>query len=550
MPPGDDTERGQRRRLSRPGLLGALLVVVTLGLASALAYEAVTSAYQHRASVEAALQHHAQTAAWRFAREARGWVGWGMDEAGGALQRETAGHASLLGPELLQRVLSEKWCDCMTAAFGRTFVRVVVGKDQRLDLIGEPLSQRARDQLREQMLALSAKAIMPERGRRWQILPPGSPRLNRGNDVALLWRVNDKANKARAVYGMIVEPAQIERPLIGALENAQFFPPSLVSKEAATKLVYIEVAGANHVPLFARGPGTDRFVGLDTMGVDYGGMIAMATINPAGAEALVAGGLPPTRVPMILALLALALGLGATAGLLLRRAYRLAELREDFVSGVSHELRTPLTQIRMHSELLATEGFKSSAERARAVDVIHRESLRLTNLVDNILEFARLRRTQVVPEASAVSLSDVAREVSDALAPILESSGNKLDLVNGDGIEILGDRDSVIRILRNLIENAVKYGPAGQTVRVILSRDGARTARVIVEDEGPGIPATERERIWQPYYRLDRDRNAKTGSGLGLSVVADLVRALGGRVSVDDAPGKGARFTIDVPAAS
>jgi signal transduction histidine kinase len=286
------------------------------------------------------------------------------------------------------------------------------------------------------------------------------------------------------------------------------------------------------------------------MGVDYGGMIAMATINPAGAQALVAGGLPATRVPMILALLALALGMGATAGLLLRRTYRLAELREDFVSGVSHELRTPLTQIRMHSELLATEGFKSSAERARAVDVIHRESLRLTNLVDNILEFARLRRTQVVPEASAVSLSDVAKEVSDALAPILESHGNRLELNSTGDVEILGDRDSVIRILRNLVENAAKYGPAGQTVRMTIARDGAGVARVLVDDEGPGIPASERAKIWQPYYRLDRDRNTKAGSGLGLSVVADLVQALGGRVAVDDAPGRGARFTVDLPAAT
>jgi len=278
-------------------------------------------------------------------------------------------------------------------------------------------------------------------------------------------------------------------------------------------------------------------------------MIAIATINPSAAKMLVKGGLPPSRVPMIVTLLVIALGMGAGAALLLRRTYRLAQLREDFVSGVSHELRTPLTQIRMHSELLATEGFKSPAERARAVDVIHREALRLTNLVDNVLEFTRLRRVRALPEASVVSLPDVAQEVADALAPILESQQNKLDLVTNGRVDILGDRDTVIRILRNLIENSAKYGPAGQTVRVTLERNGGGTARMLVDDEGPGIPADERERIWQPYYRLDRDRNSKTGSGLGLSVVADLVHALGGRVSVSDAPNRGARFTVDLPAA-
>jgi signal transduction histidine kinase len=550
MSPADNSARSERHLLGRPGFLGASLVLVTLGLASALAYQAMTAASSHRAAVEAALSHHASTAAWRFAREARGWVGYGMEEAGGALQRETISHAVLQGPELVQSVLAEKYCDCMTAAFGRTFVRVVLGKDAKLDLVGEPLSQRSRDDLRAQMVAFAADIKAAQRMTRWRILPPGSPRLNRGTDVALLWRVNDKWQKARAIYGMIVEREQIERPLIGALENAQFFPPLLVPPMAAKGLVRIEVAGANRATLFTRGPETDRFAGKDTLGADYGDMIATATINPAAAQSLVAGGLPPSRVPMIISLLVLALSMGVGAALLLRRTYRLAQLREDFVSGVSHELRTPLTQIRMHSELLATEGFKSPSERSRAVDVIHREALRLTNLVDNILEFARLRRTQVVPEASAVSLSDVAREVSDALAPILESQGNKLDLVATESVEILGDRDSVIRILRNLVENAVKYGPVGQTVRLTLTRNGGGTARVLVDDEGPGIPVTERENVWQPYYRLDRDRNTKTGSGLGLSVVADLVQALGGRVSVGDAPGKGARFTVDLPAAS
>ncbi len=542
------------RSLRRPGLLATLLVAATLALAGALAYQAVRAADSHRAAVEAALAHHASTAAWRFAREARSWLGYGMNEAGDALQRDVVRHGVLPGPEVLQRLLAEKYCDCMSAAFGRTFVRVVARADAPLDLIGEPLSERARDELRARMLALAVDTLPRQGARQWRILPPGTPRLNRGSDVALVWRVTDRAHRARAIYGMIVERAQIARPLIGALENAQFFPPALVSPAAAESLVHVQVAGPNGVPLFAAGPSAHRFGGTDTLGAEYGALVAAASVNPAAAQVLVAGGLPPSRVPMILALLVAALAMGAAAALLLRREHRLGRLREDFVSGVSHELRTPLTQIRMLSELLETDGFKSPAERARAVGIIHRESLRLTNLVDNVLEFTRLRRAPiaVARAAARVSLAEVLREVADVLGPLLEAQGNRLEVVATEDVEIRGDRDAVSRVVRNLVENAAKYGPATQTIRLTLSRaEPAGGARVTVDDEGPGIPPAERPRIWQPFYRLDRDRNAPAGgSGLGLSVVADLVRLLGGQVSVGDAPGRGARFTVELPGAT
>jgi signal transduction histidine kinase len=121
-----------------------------------------------------------------------------------------------------------------------------------------------------------------------------------------------------------------------------------------------------------------------------------------------------------------------------------------------------------------------------------------------------------------------------------------------DDAEVPGNRDAISSVLRNLVENAVKYGPPGQTIRLALTRtEPPGAARVTVDDEGPGIPVEERIRIWQPYYRLDRDRNTPAGgSGLGLSVVADLMRLLGGRAWIGDAPGGGARFTVEFPEAT
>ena len=111
------------------------------------------------------------------------------------------------------------------------------------------------------------------------------------------------------------------------------------------------------------------------------------------------------------------------------------------------------------------------------------------------------------------------------------------------------DRDAVVQILRNLLENAIKYGPEGQTVRVTVDASNG-VARLMVEDQGPGVPAAERERIWQPYHRLTRDRRAAgAGTGLGLSVVAELSGLLNGRAWVEDAAGGGARFVVELPRA-
>jgi signal transduction histidine kinase len=538
------------RVLQRPGLLGGVLFVATLGLAGGLAYQAASAAASHRAAAEAALSHHATIAAWRFSREGRGWVGYGMSQAGELLLHEVGQHATLPGPEMLRRLLAEKDCDCMSAGFSRAVFRVSNQPDPELVWLGEALSEAGRRALLAAAVAAAADTAARRGPRQWQILPPGEPQLNRPTDVVLLWKVGDPKRGVRGVYGMVVEAAQIERPLRGALGEAQFFPPSLVPERVADSLVRIEVSGPNRQPIFQAGPDTRSFTGTATLGLAYGSLTVTAAIHPTAARLLLAGGLPPSRAPTIVALLALTLAMGGAALLLLRREHRLARLREDFVSGVSHELRTPLTQIRMLSELLQSEGFHSDAERSHAIEVIHREALRLSNLVDNVLEFSRLRRPATSAPPTRVSLASVTRELAESFEPLLDAQRNRLELEIAHDLEVPGDRDAIIRVLRNLVENAVKYGPAGQTIRVTLGNsEPPGAARVTVDDQGPGIPSSEWTRIWQPYYRLDRDRNAPAGgSGLGLSVVADLMRLLGGRAWVGTAPGGGARFTVEFPA--
>ena len=233
-----------------------------------------------------------------------------------------------------------------------------------------------------------------------------------------------------------------------------------------------------------------------------------------------------------------------------------ARLRSEFVSSVSHELRTPLTQIRMYSEMLRGGLLAEPAETERALRVIEKESTRLAMLVDRTLDFGRPAPTPV----TAAAHTDVAAGIRDAVtafAPLAAERGVNVivDVANGAHAKI--DRDALQQILLNLLENAVKYGPRGQTIRV-----GARVTSDItcvwVEDQGPGVPAAEREAIWGAFQRgRAAERSNVVGYGMGLAVVRDLAAQFGGKASVQPATGAvssrdaapGARFVVDLPAA-
>jgi signal transduction histidine kinase len=181
--------------------------------------------------------------------------------------------------------------------------------------------------------------------------------------------------------------------------------------------------------------------------------------------------------------------------------------------------------------------------------VIHRESRRLTHLVDNILRFSRLRRaiaTRFLRERILVSAA--LTDLIEGFQPLANARGMSIEADIDSGLAIIANPDGLNQMLLNLLDNAVKYGPRGQVIELNARREGD-TAVFAIRDHGPGIPAADRRRIWDAYFRLGRDRDsAATGSGIGLAVVAQLAEMHDGSVSVDDAPGGGARFTLKLPA--
>jgi signal transduction histidine kinase len=285
----------------------------------------------------------------------------------------------------------------------------------------------------------------------------------------------------------------------------------------------------------------------DTIEPNFGRLITRVGLNTDFAGMLVVGGLPRSRVPMLIALFVIAAGLLTVALLQLRRQQELARLRTEFVSGVSHELRTPLAQIRWFAELLHMGKLRSEEERARSAGIIDQEARRLTYLVENVLNFSRSENGTNRISPSPVDFDHEIDEAIELFAPLARARKMTVASALDSSAVVSLDRDALRQILLNLLDNAVKYGPAGQTITVGSEIAGDR-ARIWVEDNGPGIPHDQRQRVWEPYVRLTREAESATGgSGIGLSVVRELVTMHGGRTRAESAPGGGARVVIELP---
>ena len=356
----------------------------------------------------------------------------------------------------------------------------------------------------------------------------------------------------RAVVGFEVALPVLSDWFGRAFARAPVLPPSLGSGDVTNSSVSLVVTDHG---------GVERFRSLDQewpelrvqvpFGDVYEGVLQGSTVrislDPGAARRLVIGGLPPSRLPALLAVLGATVGLLLTALLQLRRERELQRLRSEFVSSVSHELRTPLTQIRMFAETLLLERVRSPDERRRALEIVDKEARRLTHLVENLLQFSRSERGTAELALEDRELGTLVREVADGFRPLLGDAPVGLDVEAEPGIRALVDAGAVRQVLLNLLDNAVKYGPRQQQVRVTVARADGRV-RIAVEDQGPGVPVRDRDRIFDRFHRLSRDRTRVAGTGIGLSVVRDIVTRHGGRCGVETAPRGGARFVIELPA--
>jgi two-component system phosphate regulon sensor histidine kinase PhoR len=273
-------------------------------------------------------------------------------------------------------------------------------------------------------------------------------------------------------------------------------------------------------------------------------LVRRVVADPArGATAVVTFG--PGRTPLRAAALPIQEG-GDWAVLLmltdLTDVQRVDQVRRDFVSNVSHELRTPLASIRALAETM--EGGVDAEEQPEFLRRIRQQVERLTTLVNELLDLSRIESGAITLQPERVELEELVAEVASLLQARAEPLGVTI-VDDGCAEAVEADRASLLRVVSNLLDNAIKFSPPGGTVRVSAADEGPLVA-LSVKDDGPGINEQNLGRVFERFYKGDSSR-AEPGVGLGLAIVKHLVRAHGGTATVESKPGAGATFTVRLP---
>lgn len=246
--------------------------------------------------------------------------------------------------------------------------------------------------------------------------------------------------------------------------------------------------------------------------------------------------LPETALPDELAPLVHALNA------LLGRLAQSMDRQRAFVADAAHELRSPLTALKLQLKLL--ERADDAGARAAAVKSLGEGIERTAWLVEQLLALARNEPGAPALPKAAVDLAEIARGALAATVPLAVAKGTELDLQAETPVPLQGDAASLTVLVRNLVDNAVRYAPAGTKVAVRVSLD-AGAPLLVVDDAGPGIPPEDRERVFDRFYR--RDPSSADGSGLGLALVRTVAERHGASVTLGDSPAGGLRATVSFP---
>jgi two-component system phosphate regulon sensor histidine kinase PhoR len=233
---------------------------------------------------------------------------------------------------------------------------------------------------------------------------------------------------------------------------------------------------------------------------------------------------------------------------------RLETIRSDFAANVSHELRTPITNIKGYVETMLDVGVRDQAQTRRFLEIINRNTARLASIIEDLLALARLEQPDMRSTLERVDIA-VLRVIESALAQfepdIKAKDMTTVVRVGGPAphrLQVHANAQLLEQAISNLISNAIKYSPASTTITITAERLNSGDIAIGVADEGPGIPAEHRARIFERFYRVDRARSRELGgTGLGLAIVKHIALVHGGSVTVDSEVGRGSTFRITIP---
>src|SRR6185436_6660503 len=339
------------------------------------------------------------------------------------------------------------------------------------------------------------------------------------------WWFNPRAFLAEHLRDVVLDRLSSSRGMYGGLELTRHLAVTVID-DAGNELAHMREA----VPL-----STARTVAMHGPFEGYHVRVSpTATANAAISDRLV-------RIEVaFIGLLALVL-LGATfvGARYILRQIELVSAKTSFVSNVTHELKTPIAVIKLAVETIELGRYRGEAERDKYLRTITRESDRLAQLVDNILDFSRLEAGQRLLHRSPLDVRDVVNSAMDSFKLRLEDAGFQYEVLLPDQLpKVLGDGRALQHCVLNLLDNAVKYSRERKEVKVAVASQNGQVS-LSVSDRGIGIPPEERERIFEKFARVETGLvHDVKGAGLGLSLVDMLVRAHHGTVEVDSTPGE------------
>lgn len=539
-PPSIDTSGVPRARFSLL-LLGTsiLLVAITTGLS-------IATAWRTRANTRQLLRDYAAFAAWSYRERLTADLGESM-----WLTLNPIGHIPIhLDPRTppverlaLYRETSLATCHCDSPARPATYFRYGMRSDS-LTFDGAPLDTAVANAL---PVLLRNSLAFASQGRPGIVHGPGK--------TIVAYGPMPTESGDTIVYGFTFDSLALGAAFDSVLNQASLLPNAVTRGHPNADLLAFEVrdtAGA----LFHRSstwPADESewpYIAQEPLLPLRGGLVVRLTLIPSVAPSLLSGGLPRTPLPLLLLTAILGIAAAAVALVQLRREGELARLRSNFVTGVSHELRTPLAQIRLFLDTLRLRRYDTEAEHQWLVGHLTRETTRLEHLVANVLSISRLERqtTNEVP-FETLDLGREAAEAVTAFTPLAASKQVTLEVQGEDGILVQGDSGELRQLLLNLLDNAVKFGPTGQRIELAVGHDDGK-ALLTLSDQGPGIPAAEQPWIWESYYR-GSGAAVRTvgGSGIGLSIVQQIVSRHGGTITVSNRAEGGARFDLRLPLA-
>jgi signal transduction histidine kinase len=330
-------------------------------------------------------------------------------------------------------------------------------------------------------------------------------------------------------------------------ENEELLPGVLSSDQKNEDLMAIRITTPGGNVLFSSGEPSEEPISINGMiGESFtflNGDLAMIRENVPNV--LISGFAGQSNLILFI-LFVLAAGVSVIAFVQFKKESQLTRLRSDFVSNVSHELRTPVTQIRMFSETLLNGRIHSRHEEEQALQIIEKESRRLTLMISNILDISKKEKKVFSSSPDFIRLDTEIRDTVKAFKPLADSASNQIFLII-EPLTAYMDPIGFRQILINILDNAVKYGPNEQTIQIRLYKVEDKITLSVI-DEGPGIPEQFQPKIWEPYWRnIEHTKGNVTGSGIGLAVVREYLNQMNGTAKVKNLPFKGTEILFEFP---